>query len=124
MSENKEYISQIQENGAVHISEDVLASIASTAALETEGVASLCAGRTADLLTKKNAGKGIRINMDDENTVSVECSIIVNLGQNIVDVAKAVQEAVASAIDSVTGIKVADVNITVAGINLPKDQKK
>ena len=53
MSENKEYISQIQENGAVHISEDVLAAITSTAALETEGVAALYASRTSDLLTKK-----------------------------------------------------------------------
>ena len=124
MSENKEYISQIQENGAVHISEDVLTSIAATAALEVEGVSGLGTGRTAELLTKKNSGKGVKITIGEDNTVSIECSIIVNLGQNIVDAAKAVQDAVVSAVESVTGIKVADVNVTVAGIALPKEQKK
>ena len=127
MSENREYISQIQDNGAVHISEDVLMSIAGISASEVEGVASLSGGRAADLadiLSKKNTGKGIRLTIAEDNTIAVECSIIVKFGVNIINVAKNVQETVTTAIGSVTGLKVSEVNVTIAGVALPKEQKK
>lgn len=127
MSENREYLSQIQDSGAVHISEDVLTSLAGMAAAEVEGVASLTGGRAADLsdiLTKKNAGKGIRLTVSEENEITVDCSIVVKLGMNIMDVAKAVQEAITTSVESVTGFKLAEVNVTVSGIALPKEQKK
>ena len=38
MSESKEYVSKSVENGAIHISEDVLAAMASMAVVEVEGV--------------------------------------------------------------------------------------
>ena len=37
MAENKEYITQQENTGSILISEDVVASIATAAALETEG---------------------------------------------------------------------------------------
>jgi len=127
MSENREYLSQIQDSGAVHISEDVLTSLAGMAAAEVEGVASLTGGRAADLsdiLTKKNAGKGVRLTVSEDNEITVDCSIVVKLGMNIMDVAKAVQEAITTSVESVTGFKLAEVNVTVSGIALPKEQKK
>lgn len=41
MAENKEYITQQESAGAIQISEDVVASIATAAALETEGVSAM-----------------------------------------------------------------------------------
>ena len=127
MSENKEYISQIQENGSVHISEDVLTAIAAAAAFEVEGVVGVASGRggeIAEILGKKNAGKIVRVAINEDNTVSIDCSIIVAVGMNILDVAKAVQDSIEASIESVTGIKATEINVTVSGISVSKEQKK
>lgn len=127
MSENKEYISQIQENGAVHISEDVLTSIAATAASEVDGVVGVASGRVgeiAEILGKKGAGKTVRVTINEDNSISIDCCIVVTVGLNILDVAKAVQDAIESAVESVTGIKVTEINVTVSGISVSKEQKK
>jgi len=127
MNENKEYISQLQENGALHISEDVVASIAGMAALETEGVSCLGNGMGADLadiLGKKNLGKGIRITAGEDNSVSVDCTILLKIGFSIVEVSRNVQNAIISNLESTTGLKVSAVNVTVSGIALPKENKR
>ena len=41
MAENKEYMIHQEDDGSIQISEDVLASIASTTALEVDGVSAL-----------------------------------------------------------------------------------
>lgn len=127
MNENKEYISQIQENGSLHISEEVIASIAGIAVMETEGVCSL-GGSTgpdlSDILGKKNLSKGIRVTISEENDISVDCTVMTKLGYSIQEVAANAQSAVASNIESVTGLKVSAVNVTVTGIALPKDNKR
>ena len=121
MSENKEYVSRADELGNIHISEEVLASIAAAAALEVEGVASLAANLGTDLverLGKKNLAKGVHVKIEEE-TVSVEMSILMAYGATILDVAKVVQESVKNAVESMTGLEVADVNVNVAGIAFP-----
>ena len=127
MNENKEYISQAQENGSLHISEEVIASVAGMAIMDVEGVCGLGSGIGADLadiLGKKNLGRGIKIAVSEENEITVECNIVLKLGQNIVETAAAVQDSVKSALESVTGFKVCAVNVTVAGVALPKESKK
>ena len=70
MAESKNYIVQPQEGGNILISEDVIASIASLAVREVEGVYGLSATQTLDLtaiLGKKNlssraeVGAGLRL---------------------------------------------------------------
>ena len=113
MSESREYVSQPQENGAVHISEEVLASVARSAAMEVESVSGLTA--------RKGAPKGVRIVIGEDNGISVDCFVLVKLGQNVLEAARDVQKAVESAVESVTGLTVAAVNVTVAGVALPKE---
>jgi uncharacterized alkaline shock family protein YloU len=127
MNENKEYISQIQDNGSLHISEEVIASIAGLAVMEVEGVCGLGNSTSLELseiLGKKNLSKGIRISVSEENEVALDCTIMVKLGYNIKEVATAAQNAVASHVESVSGLRVSAVNVTVAGIALPKDGKR
>ena len=52
MGENKEYLTHAEALGCIHISEEVLATIASGAAVEVEGVSGLM-----NLATKKTAAK-------------------------------------------------------------------
>ena len=52
----------------------------------------------------------------EDDSLLVDCNIVVAYGQSVVNVAKAVQEAVTSALESMTGVKVASVNVNVCGI--------
>ena len=120
MSENKEYVSRCDELGNIHISEEVLAGIAAAAALETDGVSSLAANLGSDiaeLLGKKNLAKGVSAKMEGDKVV-VTLSILMAFGHTIPEVGKAVQEAVKNAVESMTGMEVAAVNVYVAGISL------
>ena len=120
MSENKEYVSRCDELGNIHISEEVLAGIAAAAALEVDGVSSLAANLGSDiaeLLGKKSLAKGVSVKMEGDKVV-VTLSILMAFGHTIPEVGKAVQEAVKNAVESMTGMEVAAVNVNVAGISL------
>lgn len=119
MAENKQYISQIQDNGAVMISEDVVAAIVAQAVKDVEGVVSLSVkpgADIADMLVKKNWGKGIRVEISENNSVSIDCDVQIGYGQSVVTVAKSVQDAVTAQVESMTGVKVTAVNVNVCGI--------
>ena len=119
MAENKQYVTQKQENGNVMISEDVIAAIIAHAVCDVEGVAGLAAKPGADiveLIGKKNWGKGLKIVIGQEEELSIDCNITVKYGQSVVDVAKAVQEAVTNALESMAGVAIASVNVNVCGI--------
>lgn len=125
MSEKKEYISQKLDNGSIQISEDVIVSIAAMAAKEVDGVSELgSAGTELGRLAKKATGKDIRVEISEDDEISIDCYVIVLYGYSVVDVAKAVQEAVVSAVESTTGRSVKDVNVSIAGISVPKSGKK
>ena len=125
MAENKEYVTRVDELGNIHISEEVLAVIAAAAALEVDGVSSLSSGGKdiGELLGKKSLSRGIQVQVEDEK-VRLELTIMVKYGYTIMDVAKAVQDAVASAVESTTGRAVKNVNVSVSGISVPKSGKK
>lgn len=119
MAENKQYITQEQENGSVMISEDVIASIVAHAISEVEGVAGLISkpgADIADLIGKKNWGRGLRIAIDENDDVSIDCDVVVAYGQSVVAVAANVQSAVTSALESMANLKVTSVNVNVCGI--------
>lgn len=125
MAENKEYVTRADELGNIHISEEVLAVIAAAAALEVEGVSSLASGGKdiGDLLGKKNPARGIRVQVEEER-VQVELTILVKYGYTIMDVAKAVQDAVTTNIESMSGLSVKAVDINVGGVSFEKDAPK
>ena len=119
MAENKQYITQIQDNGTVMISEDVIAAIVDHTVNEVEGVAGLTGKALADIsdfIGKKNWGRGMKINIDQDDVLSIDCDITVKYGQSVVSVAKAVQESVTNALESMTGVSVASVNVNISGI--------
>ena len=120
MAENKQYITQVQSNGSVMISEDVVATIIEHAIREVEGVVGLSTKPGADiaeLIGKKSWGKGMKITIAENNELSVDCNVIVVYGQSVVAVAKAIQEAIVAALESMTGVKVAGVNVNICGIS-------
>ena len=127
MADGKDYISCPDELGCIHISEDVLAVTAAAAALEVEGVGSLAANLGSDIVEmlagKKNLSKGVRVTVAD-NSVTVDISILVKYGSTIQDVAKAVQDAVFTAIENASGFTVEAVNVHVAGVTFEHPKKQ
>ena len=108
MAENK-YITQNQENGSVLIAEEVLVNIISVAGAEVEG---------AELSGKPgiNWGKGIKLTIDEESRVAVKCYINVDFNQSVVAIAANVQENVANALESMAGVNVLSVDVSVVGV--------
>ena len=122
MSENKEYVSRSDELGNIHISEEVLAAITAAAALDVEGVSGLAANLGSDiaeLLGKKNLAKGVHVRMEDDK-VEVELSVLMGYGHTIPEIGRAIQDGVKSAIESMTGLEVSVVNVSVSGISSPQ----
>lgn len=119
MADNKQYITQIQDNGSVMISEDVIATIVAQAVKDVEGVVSLStkpAAELADMIGKKNWGKGTKITISDSNDIVIDCDVVMGYGQSVVAVAQSVQVVVANAVQSMTGVKNVTVNVNVCGI--------
>ena len=119
MAENKQYVTQMQENGSVLISEDVIMTIVAHAIEEVEGVVGLNSKPGADIIDmigKKNWGKGLKITIAEDDALTVDCNITVAYGQSVVTVAGAVQTSVTNALESMAGVKITAVNVNVCGI--------
>ena len=119
MAEYKQYITQIQENGNVMISEDVIATIVAHALAEVDGIGSLGSKPgigMADFDTKKHWSKSLKILIAEDNNVSIDCSVMVAYGNSVVNVAAAVQQSVTASVESMTGVKVNVVNVNICGI--------
>ena len=109
MADNKRYITQVQENGNVMISEDVVTTIVAHAAQEVEGVEGLHS-------RKSWGGKNMRIQIAEDNSLTIACNLIVKYGYSVIDVAKNAQAAVTSAVESMTGVSVAQIDMNVCRI--------
>lgn len=124
MADSKEYMTLIEENGSIHIAEEVIAAIAVGAVREVEGVSGMMTnlgGSVTDLMNnKKNAqkgAKGVKIDMTDTALV-LDLYLTVQYGHAIPEVAENAQKAVSSAIEAMTGCPVGAVNIHVGGVTL------
>jgi uncharacterized alkaline shock family protein YloU len=119
MAENKQYITQVQDNGRVMISEDVIVSIITQSLTDIEGYVGLSASPVADIIDKigkKNWGKGLKVTIGDNDALTVECNVIMSYGHSVVSVANAIQEAVVNALESMAGVESVSVNVNVCGI--------
>lgn len=108
------------ENEGIKISDDVVAVIAGVAVAEVPGVAGMAggfAGGISEVFSgKKNLAKGIKADIN-ENNAKIDVNIIVEYGSRIPDVAFEIQNRVKKAVESMTGLKVEEVNVNVQGVN-------
>ena len=118
MAEYKQYITQVQENGNVMISEDVIETIVNEAISEVEGVQGLSVKPGADIadLIGKSWGKGMKIVIGEDNDLTISCNLVIVYGNSVIEVAKNAQTAIATAVENAAGVKVKEVNVNVCGI--------
>ena len=108
--------------GEVKIADEVVGIIAALAATEVEGVASMAGNITNEVIGKlgiKNLSKGVKVDVL-EGVVTVSLALNIKYNYSIVDVTGKVQEKVKNAVENMTGLEVADVNIKVAGVEMEK----
>ncbi|MEL7564231.1 MAG: Asp23/Gls24 family envelope stress response protein [Dehalobacterium sp.] len=115
-----------REGGSVRIADDVVAIIAGLAATEVEGVAGMSggiAGGIAEMLGRKNLSKGVKVEVG-ETEAAVDIFVIVTYNVRIPDVALKIQENVKKAIETMTGLKVVEINVHVQGVAFPSMETK
>ena len=119
----------IYENGPlgeVQIANEVVAIIAGIAATEVDGVAAMAGDIQKELVSKlgmKNLSKGVKVEIVD-SVVSVDLTLNIEYGMNILETSKKVQEKVKAAIENMTGLEVADVNIHIASVDMENEKSK
>ena len=104
-------------NGSLQISTDVIGKIAKLAATEIDGVVDVCAGSAGmrSFLGKVNLQKPVSVELL-ENVAEITVSLTVRYGSQIPAVCGKVEENVKSAVQNMTSITVARVNIVVVGV--------
>ncbi len=115
-----EDIKEEQTGSGIKIADDVVAVIAGVAVSEVPGVAGMSggfAGGISEVLSgKKNLAKGIKVEVGEKET-KIDVNIIVEYGTRIPDVAFEIQNRVKKAVETMTGLKVIEVNVHVQGVS-------
>ena len=129
MDENKMAPEMENDNlGAIKISEEVVAILADKAVREVEGIAELSGNFVqsfAAAFGKKAGTKGIGVDIKDGNCI-ISLHTIVKYGVRIPEVAWKAQDAVKNAVESMTGLNVQKVNISIEGVefNVPQEEEE
>ena len=126
MAKNERNTYTIQDDpnaGSVQIADEVVAIIAGLAATEVEGVASMEGNIPNELISKlgmKKLSKGVKVDVL-EGVVTVYLTLNLKFNYSIMDISAKVQDKVKTAIENMTGLEVADVNIKIAGVEMDSE---
>lgn len=115
----------VTENGKVVFAPDVVATIAGLAASEVKGVSGLVGTvieGISGIFTKKNLTKGVHVEVGQEEA-AVDLSINVKYGFRIQEVCAEVQNAVKNAIETMTALRVVEVNVLVQNVTFEEPEK-
>ena len=110
----------IEDVGQVQIADEVVAVIAGLAATEVEGVAKMSGNITNEIVSKlgmKKLSKGVKETITGTQ-VDVTLNLVLSYGVSIPKTSQEVQDKVKSAIETMTGLTVSEVNIRIAGIQM------
>ncbi|MGN0466688.1 MAG: Asp23/Gls24 family envelope stress response protein [Lachnospiraceae bacterium] len=111
--------------GQVQIADEVVAIIAALAATEVEGVEKMSGNITNGIVSKlgmKNLSKGVKVQVA-EGKVLVDLTLELKYGVNLPKVCRNVQERVKSAIETMTGLTVEEINVKISGIAMQKEEE-
>lgn len=102
----------------MQIADEVIATIAGTAALEIEGVAGMgggIVGGISDMLGRENLAKGVTVAVNGAYAV-IDLDIIVKFGNKIQEISTEVQKRVKIAVETMARLNVPEVRVTVSGV--------
>ncbi len=99
----------------MRIEPDVVAAIAGLAASEVPGVAGMSGVSLVGMLRNSNLAKGVKVTVGEREAI-VDLHIVLEYGVKMPEVAQRVQENVRSAIETMTGLQVVEVNVHVQSV--------
>ena len=107
--------------GTIFITEEVMMKVVGYAALECYGIVAMSSKRAKDgfveWLGRENLSKGVQIRAVGD-MIDVDLFIIVEYGISIAEVGKTIEDTVRYKLESMTGVKVRKVKISVEGIRV------
>lgn len=112
-----------EQNGSISFANDVVATIAGLATIEIEGVAGMSGGLSgglAELLGRKNLTKGVKVEVGKEEC-AIDLYIVVDYGVEIPVISGKIQANVKKAVETMTGLRVVEINIHIQGVRIVKD---
>ena len=123
--EEKILNTNIDNDGNISISNDVIATISAIAAKSVEGVSGMVSSLTggfAELLGKKNPSKGVKVTISGKD-VKIDMFVVVEYGVKIPDVAWEIQGKTKNEVEAMTGLNVTAVNVNIEGVNTASVEK-
>ena len=102
-----------ESGGKILISNEIIAAIAGKAAIEVEGVMSLSGLRK---------GKAVAVQVNGQD-VRIAIALVVKMGVRLHDVAHEVQQKINSAVETMVGLNVKEVNVRVNAISYERRKK-
>ena len=106
------------ELGTISVVEDVITTVAGYAAVECIGIVAMASKRATDGLVELLGRENLKRVALSEDSCAISLYIIVEYGVSIAAVAKNVIESVKYRVESMVGIKVDKVDVTVEGIRV------
>lgn len=111
------------EYGKVYVTDQVIALLAGSAALDCYGLVGMASRNQlkdgiAELLRKDNLSRGVEVRRYEQGALAIDLYIVVSYGTKISVVAHNVQTKVKYALNEVAGLQVEAVNIFVAGVRI------
>ena len=117
----------VEGNDTIKIANEAVATYAGIAVSEVPGVYSMASGGFAGITEafsgKKNFSKGIKVEVGEKDA-KIDVNIIVEYGARIPDVAFEIQTRVKKSVESMTGLKVLEVNVHVQGVKTVSDKEE
>lgn len=126
MSEHNNVNTTDSSKGTVTYANDVIATIAGLAVMEVPAVAGMSGGMVdgiVELVGRKNLTKGIKVEVGNHEA-AIDVYVVIQFGAKIQDTAVSIQESVKKAVETMTGLKVIEVNVHVQGVQFEKEVKE
>ena len=110
------------ELGMISIDSEVIATYAGSVAVECFGIVGMAAVSMKDGLVKLLKGdsltRGIKVDIDEDNKITIDFHVIVSYGVSILTVADNLIENVKYKVCEFTGLEIKKINIFVEGVRV------
>jgi uncharacterized alkaline shock family protein YloU len=110
------------EKGVIDIANDVFTNIVGDAASSCFGVKGMASQSKESgvwqLLRRESMSKGVRVNFEDESSVSVELHIVVDHGVNLSALCESIMSEVSYKVTAATGVNVNQVDVFIDSMNM------
>lgn len=108
---------QMTENGEIRISSEVFTNLTGAAATNCFGVKGMAVRSKTDglvhLLRRESMSKGVKVNYNEDGTVSIQLHIIVDAGVNLMAVSHSIMNEVRYKVTKLTGVEVKNVDVCI-----------